>query len=317
MASVSHASVHDGFRHEALFYSNREEFLERTGAFIEDGVTKGEPTLVVLSADKIAALRSKLAGRAEGVHFADMAQVGSNPARIIPAWRAFVSENSPRGGRLRGIGEPIWAERDAAELVECQRHEALLNLAFADAAGFHLLCPYDTNALEPGVLDEARRSHPFVATNGHEGPSLEYRALEDVAAPFAEPLPEPTRELDWRVFQDCSLSALRDFVAAHAAAAGLGVAAIEDFVLAVHEISSNSVVHGGGGGILRIWQEDDTLVCEVQDRGLIENPLVGRERPKRGQFGGQGLWLANQMCDLVQIRTFEDGSVVRLHKRRS
>jgi prepilin-type processing-associated H-X9-DG protein len=34
--------------------------------------------------------------------------------------------------RLRGAGEPIWPERRPAELVECQRHESLLNVAFAD-----------------------------------------------------------------------------------------------------------------------------------------------------------------------------------------
>jgi MEDS: MEthanogen/methylotroph, DcmR Sensory domain len=44
---------------------------------------------------------------------------------------------------LRGIGEPLFATRSADELVECQRHEALLNLAFQDAPGFWLLCPYD------------------------------------------------------------------------------------------------------------------------------------------------------------------------------
>ena len=65
-----------------------------------------------------------------------------------------------------------------AELVECQRHESLLNLAFADTAGFRLLCPYDTSALDDDTLAEACRSHPFLVTNGVKRESPEYRGLD-------------------------------------------------------------------------------------------------------------------------------------------
>jgi anti-sigma regulatory factor (Ser/Thr protein kinase) len=32
--------------------------------------------------------------------------------------------------------------------------------------------------------------------------------------------------------------------------------------------------------------------------------------------GGRGLWLVNQLCDLVQLRSSAAGGVVRLHMRR-
>ena len=51
------------------------------------------------------------------------------------------------------------------------------------------------------------------------------------------------------------------------------------------------------------------------DAGRIADPLAGRQRPTSGQSGGHGLWLCNQICDLVQLRTFATGSVVRLHTR--
>ena len=57
------------------------------------------------------------------------------------------------------------------------------------------------------------------------------------------------------------------------------------------------------------------MICEVSDRGRLDEPLAGRTRPELGQNGGWGLWLANQLCDLVQLRTLPDGSVVRLHLR--
>ena len=104
-----------------------------------------------------------------------MAEVGVNPARIIPAWREFVDTHTGRGRRLRGIGEPIWAQRSPDELVECQRHEALLNLAFADAEDFWLLCPYDVEALEPDVIEKAHHSHPVMVADGGSHESATYR----------------------------------------------------------------------------------------------------------------------------------------------
>ena len=139
----------EDFRHEALLYAGKDDFLKRTVPFIREGVEAGEPALVVLNADKLRALQSELNGHAEGVHFADMAAIGANPACIIPAWREFVDDHAGGGRPMRGIGEPICPDRTSAELVECQRHESLLNLAFADTPSFTLLCPYDTSPSTP------------------------------------------------------------------------------------------------------------------------------------------------------------------------
>jgi hypothetical protein len=49
---------------------------------------------------------------------------------------------------------------------------------------------------------------------------------------------------------------------------------------------------------------------------LSAGPLAGRIRPEIDQASGHGLWLVNQLCDLVQVRTSEHGTVVRAHTRR-
>ncbi|HWL90964.1 MAG TPA: MEDS domain-containing protein, partial [Actinomycetota bacterium] len=92
------------FQHDALFYTGTADFVDRTSAFIRDSVAEREPMMVVVSAEKIDLLRHELGGDPAGVRFADMAQVGQNPARIIPAWREFVAEQKPSGRRFRGIG---------------------------------------------------------------------------------------------------------------------------------------------------------------------------------------------------------------------
>jgi anti-sigma regulatory factor (Ser/Thr protein kinase) len=75
------------------------------------------------------------------------------------------------------------------------------------------------------------------------------------------------------------------------------------------------VRHGGGRGTLRAWQERGVLICEVRDRGRFDDPLAGRRRPRDAQVDGYGLWLANQVCDLVQVRSQADGSAIRVHMR--
>jgi hypothetical protein len=166
-------SEHDRYRHEALLYASNDEFLDETLAFVRAGLAAGEPLLVVLPAAKNARLGAALGAARDRVEFADMGAVGANPARIIPAWQDFVARHAGTGHRLRGIGEPISPARSGAELDECHRHEALLNLAFA-GADFWLLCPYDVATLDDGVLDAARRNHPFVRVNGASSPSGTY-----------------------------------------------------------------------------------------------------------------------------------------------
>jgi anti-sigma regulatory factor (Ser/Thr protein kinase) len=300
-----------GFRHEALLYAGEQGFLDGTVPFIRGAVQAREPILVVVAAEKIERLRRALAAEAEHVTFADMAQVGANPGRIIPAWQDFV--NAHPGRALRGIGEPIDTGRGPVELVECHRHEALLNVAFADASDFVLLCPYDTETLDPAIVAEAQRTHPHVRHGDTAWESPGYAGLDAVTAPFDEPLPEPAGAVIEWTFDASRLAELRTFLTEFAGAAGMPPARVAELILAVTEIGANSARHGGGHGLLRVWREDARLICEVRDRGRIVDPLAGRRRPEPGQVGGYGLWLANKVCELVQIRTFADGSTVRLH----
>jgi anti-sigma regulatory factor (Ser/Thr protein kinase) len=305
-----------GFRHQAFFYAGADEFLAGTSAFIRDAVVADEPVLVVVGDAKIEQLRAQLGSVETRVWFADMGEVGRNPARIIPAWAEFLEQHGGWERPVRGIGEPIWAGRTAAELVEWQHHESLLNMAFADAPAFTLLCPYDTRSLGAEVIGEARRSHPFLVYGPAQRTSHDYRGL-DAVAPFDGALPEPPAGTEELVFEAGPLDGVRRVVAAAVAGAGVDPGRAADFVIAVNEVATNSLCHGGGGGALRVWHEGDAVVCEVRDRGQIRQPLVGRRQPSRHAEGGRGLWLANQLCDLVQVRSSPAGTTVRLHVWRA
>jgi anti-sigma regulatory factor (Ser/Thr protein kinase) len=314
-------TIHDdrltqSFRHEALLYSGRDDFRRKTARFIREAVAAQEPILVVVDAEKIELLRAELGFTSDKVLFGNMAELGLNPARIIGLWREFVAEHTAGGRRVRGIGEPISATRSADELIECQRHEALLNLAFADAPAWWLVCPYDTSALDASVIDEANRTHPLISNGTRSKASPSYRDIAEIVRPFDAALREPAETPAELPLQAGRLKELRRLVARRALAFGMSPARTADLVFAVNEIATNSLCHADGNRIFRLWHEGDTLLCEMRDDGRITQPMAGRERPEVRSENGRGLWLANQLCDLVQVRSYATGSVVRIHMSR-
>ena len=93
---------------------------------------------------------------------------------------------------------------------------------------------------------------------------------------------------------------------------GLPADRTDNLTLAVSELAANTVRHSPDGGTLRIWHTPAELICQITDQGWIEDPLAGR-RPPVSDEGGHGLWLVNQVCDLVQRRSGPSGTTIRLH----
>jgi anti-sigma regulatory factor (Ser/Thr protein kinase) len=302
-----------GFHHEAFFYVDDDEYLAGTIPFLKEGAAKGEPTLVAVSEAKARLLKDHLNGEAEAIRFVNMAELGKNPARIIPAWREFAGLHLREDQPVRGIGEPIWPGRGPDELEECRRHESLLNFAFEDGPAWQLVCPYNASgALSDEVLEGARHNHPVLGSDGALTECSEYLGPAEAFDPLGGELADPGAPTDALDFDRDRVATLRRFVEGHARRAALSERRTADLVLAVSELASNSVRHAAGNGTLEVWQEGDTLFCEVRDEGHIQDPLVGRESPSLSQHSGRGLWLVNQVCDLVQLRSSPAGSAVRV-----
>jgi len=299
--------------HDAFFYSSDEEYVAGVRRFVHAAVEPDGTVLIAVPEPKLTLLRDALTALGDDVHFVDMQEAGINPARLIPFIQAFVDEHA--GRPLRFVGEPIWAGRTEAEIVEAVRHEALINTAFANTE-LHILCPYDNRGLAPGVLDDARRTHP---ATWHKGERCSCGDFVDPLATYASAgraLPEPSIDtLDVSISD--GLVAFRSTGKQHAQSTGMRPDRIADFVVAVNEAAANTIVHAGGDGSARIWHNDDELVCEVSDTGVIHDPLVGRRIPPTDQMGGRGIWLMNQLSDLVELRSGPRGTVVRIHMRRN
>jgi serine/threonine-protein kinase RsbW len=130
------------------------------------------------------------------------------------------------------------------------------------------------------------------------------------------------------VFGWADLTKLRRLVAGQCAAAGLSGSRLDDFVLAVHEISANAIVHAGAGGRLILRRAANGLRCLIADHapcGAEEPGAPGCRIPRArdgsephepdGTETGRGLWLAAQLADELSITSGPDSTIVSLYIR--
>jgi len=312
MKRVVMSSAGCGFRHEAAFYRDAAGYRAAVLPFVREGLDRAEAVLVAVPGPAAKLIREGLDGQpaaAQRVAYADMTELGRNPGRVIGAIWDF-ADRYP-GQPVRFVSELAWPGRSAAEIGEVAAHEAMANLAFATGP-VTLLCPYDSGLLAASVITGAGLSHPFLRTASGVTASAEYGGGPAVpgAAVQGAALPAPpagARQLPYT----SDLRAVRAFVAAEAGHAGLGDDRAADLVLAVGEVAANTIRHAGAQGTLLAWTTGTEIICQASDRGQIRDPLAGRRRPP--ETGGLGLWVVNQVCDLVELRSGPGGTVIRMH----
>ncbi len=307
-----HGRCLDAQAHQALFYRGDQEYLDGVLRFLAPGLEAGEPIAVAVPGPRADLLRARLNTLRPDIELLDMFELGRNPARLIPAMQEMLDKHD--GRLLHYVGEPIWPGRSPEEIREATRHEALTNLAWPGAE-LRLLCPYDADALGRDVLADAERTHPWVI-NG-DGGSISARYSPTVPATSEGPLPAPPTEAVRLPFDTGELSQVRAVVARTAESAGLDQARSADLVLAANEIATNALKHAKAPGRLHAWVAPDAVVCQLEDAGHITDPLAGRHAPTPSVDGGLGLWMVNQLCDLVEVRTAVGGTTIRLHMSRA
>ncbi len=126
---------------------------------------------------------------------------------------------------------------------------------------------------------------------------------------------DPTPVVDLtQPFTEKDLYALRAAVTAHAHAAGASPGSVDSLLIAVGELASNAVRHGGGTGTLRLWVSDGRLLCQVSDHGpgFTDPQLSGRDPIPPTAPGGRGLWIVRQICPHVSIDSDDTGTVVTI-----
>ena len=286
-----------GLLHMIYPYAGPQEYLSGTLAYIEQARSTGAAVVVAAPPEHRDVLSSHL--RSDGkVAFMDTTAIGRNPGRLIPAWQDWIDRQTD-GRAVHGINDAAASARGSAYSGEARYAEWLLNQAFAKAPAWSLLCPVDTDLQPVSAVEALTRCHPLMWNGtGHT------QVADYLPEPYAhDELEEPPVPVESMTFTVDDLAAIREKVGGFAQVHRLPPARIRELTLAVSEVATNSIRYGGGRGTLRLWTQDDALVCEVRDAGVITDALIGRRRPSPRQLGGRGLWFVNQLCDLVQLRS--------------
>ena len=308
-AAASQAPQSSGLRHVFYPYQGQGQYLPGILGYVEMARDQQANVLVCAPETRVNLLRDTLPDDGTVV-FLDLAQLGRNPGVLIGAWQDWIVHCARDGRSVCGLNEAQWVGHNGALPSEVRYGEWLLNLAFARAPAWSLLCPYDTDGRSRQEVVAMARCHPLQWDGGGYVTAPDY-----TEGPYEfESLAEPPREAESLPYSITELPLLRHTVTRWATRVGLSEDRTRDAVVAVSEVASNSIRHGGGKGLLRLWTTEESLICELSDAGFISDPLAGRVRPSGEQLGGRGLWFVNQLCDLVQIRsTPQEGTRMRLY----
>lgn len=296
--------------HEALIYRGEAEFDAAMQEFLQAAAAADEPVLLALPAEHLERVRGHRTGRGVRARFEDIEQVGRNPSCLLPMIQEWVASHD---GRARVVSEVVWPGRSDAEAAEALRHEALLNHALAGSEAT-ILSPFDGRRLDAEVLAGAEMTHPTVVEGGTRRASASYRDPLEMRFSRLWPLQSPPGQASEHPFEG-SLHDLRHAVAGDPALATLSADRRSDLVLAVSEAAANAVKHGNGACMTRIWDEDDEVIIEVSTHTVIDDVMAGSRRPTADAQEGRGLWLINQLCDLVELRSGDGETRVRMHVR--
>jgi anti-sigma regulatory factor (Ser/Thr protein kinase) len=297
-------------RHVAFFYRDQAERRAQILRLVRSGLERGEPAFVALPGAEAHVIAEQLDAEPGDLLCADISDTGRNPARLIPEVRAFIDKHA--GERVLVVGEACWPGRSPAELREVTRHEALMNLAFAQSEAT-ITCAYDAARLPPSAITDATWTHPEYLASGQPVIAPRHRPAWDVPSDCDRPLLPAPSSAESLVYET-DLAPVRRLVERHARGSTLSPDRVADLVLAASEVAANTLDHTTSGGMIQVWRDEEELLCQVHDQGTISDPLAGRVR--RGPDGrGHGLYLVNQVCDLVELRTSTAGTTIRLHMR--
>lgn len=312
MTSLRPTGEWDGtaFAHEAFVFGTDEELVDRVLPFAIEGLSRGEPVLVV-AGERVRTLLSEALG-------ADVARLTALTA-AEEWWRGGHGTLLAYDRSIRALRESVPSWRLAAEPVwlagedgrEWSRFEAVANRCYAGMP-YYSLCLHDRQRLPMPVLDAVERTHPLAWGGTAPIPAAAY---EDPRWFLRSVQPR------WHVRPERAAVALvvtpteaRQVVSGWVPDRWRSRAG--EIVLATHELVTNSLRVSPAAG-LACWTDGNSFVVEVSDHGPgLSDETLGYVPPGDELEAGRGMWLAWSLADDAAVASDEAGTGIRLYFHR-
>ncbi|MGR6964494.1 anti-sigma factor RsbA family regulatory protein [Geodermatophilus sp. URMC 61] len=312
MSAVRPTGDWDGtaFAHEAFVFRTDQELIDRVVPFVLEGLSRGEPVLVV-AGERVRTLLAEDLGPdvRRLATFAAAETWWQGGHRTLHAYDRDLRALQAVAPTWRLAAEPTWLARDDGR--EWSRFEAVANRCYASLP-YYSLCLHDRQRLPESVLDAVARTHPL--TWGGSGPVPE-PAYEDPERFLRSVHPAWVRRP-----AGASVAAVttpREARRVASAAAGdWWPARVGDVVPAVHELVVNALRVSAFAEVSS-WTDGGTLVVEVADAGPgLPDETLGYVPPPASPDGARGMWLAWSLADDAAVDTHPAGTAVRLFFHR-
>jgi anti-sigma regulatory factor (Ser/Thr protein kinase) len=295
-----------GLRHNAFVYESDDEYVERSVAFLQDGLEAGEWAIVANTRDGLAKMRDAMGPDVERVSFVDVSSTYDRPARAVAAYYGLLVDHLRKAPAVRAVAD-FQVGPAPGEWNEWVGYEAITNVAYSHLPAW-IVCTYDANTLPDPILEGASKTHAelledeWQASDSYEDPRELLRRLV--------PEPEPISGLRSLSPGD-SLETFREQLARELVAEKVSEAEALHMLIAGTEVAANAIRHGAGISELRSGRVDGRFVCEVVDRGGgFDDPAAGYLAPRNGT--GVGLWVARQLARRVESFHSPQGFTVRV-----
>ncbi|GIF17005.1 sensor histidine kinase [Actinoplanes teichomyceticus] len=312
-----------GFIHAALVVSDDADLRAVLAPELRRSAAAYDEVLLVVGDRTRALLTERDPGVATAVSWADPGAFYQRLGSAYDRFRRYLADRHRAGQRVHVIAEPAvagdvcpgsGADRAAAYLA----YESVCNETYAFGPSA-VTCVWDSRRHRDSVIDSVRDAHPHVLTASGPAPWPHYLPPERYLAERPEPpMPPPPAQVahDITLHDVADLSAVRSVLGVWAGTHGFGTEATEDILVAVIEVATNGLRHGGAPVRLRAWAHADTLVAQCDDAGSGAIPAAAgyhRPDPLASVAGGRGLWLARQLADVVTVSARPGCTSVRLY----
>jgi hypothetical protein len=306
------------FQHWLCVYDDDQQLLQTAVPFLTEGLDLGEPVLAVATPANLELLGTALKDRGGDVDYADSAFFGRRPPqRLAALYRYWKGRGAARDGsqparRVRILAEPMLAGRSSREVAAWTRMEAALNVTLAPTS-ITMTCLYDARTLGQDIVSGALATHPVQVAGAHRSPSAHYAdPAAFVRSCDTGPLPDPPADAAAFEF-DGDLRRLRRFIADRAAVHGVTADRADMLVLAVSEVGAYLKSRWPASATVRAWEQPGAVVCDFRQPGAsISDPFIGLRPAELVPGDGDGLWLTNQICDWMEIRSGAGGCTIQL-----